>query len=171
MKLKKYLPVEDYELLTDLSVEQVLAKLQENTGPVSASYFGHSSSDKPYEGSVKAPVFEMTRVINYRNSFQPMITGRVYSKQQQTHIAIKMRLHNFVLVFATIWLGITGSTFLMFLLVFLYKPNGFIHSNMLLFLPASLGFFLFGYVLCIQAFKYESRKSKKFFEDLLNARP
>jgi len=171
MKFKKYLPVEDYELLTDLSVEEVLAKLKNNTGPVSTSYFASSSTDKPYEGRIEAPVFEINRVISYRNSFLPIIKGRVYAREGQTYIVIKMRLNNFVLLFTAIWLGITGLTFLMFFILFLIAPSKFIHSNALLFLPASLGFFLFGYLLCMWGFKYESRQSKYFLEKLFKAKP
>lgn len=164
MNLKKYLPFENYVLTSKLSVEEIKRRLADNIEPKKSlrlSIF-NSGSSKPYEGHILGDTFTMSRIINYRNSFLPVITGHISTFLGKTQINVKMRPVTFVLVFISLWLGIVGLVCLGIILVGLIQfkkvlQNGF--SPMIL-IPFAM--FLFGCLLTTLAFKAESRKSKKF---------
>ena len=79
MNFNKFLPVESYTLTTKLSVDEVRARIQQNTSPKKDMGFfaPKNNSSKPYEGSITSNSFKISRIINYTNSFLPIITGRV----------------------------------------------------------------------------------------------
>ena len=169
MNLKKYLPFESYVLISKLSVEEALGRLADNVEP--RKKFGlsmfNSRSNKPYEGQILGNTFSIGRIINYRNSFLPLITGDISTYLGKTQIKIKMQPVTFVLIFISLWLGIIGLVCLGIILVGLIQfkqilQNGF--SPMIL-IPFAM--FLFGCLLTTLAFKAESRNSKEFLERLL----
>lgn len=61
-----------------------------------------------FEGTVSETDFQISRIIHYRNSFLPMITGRFIPLSQGVRIEVKMKLHVGVLLFTLVWLGIVG---------------------------------------------------------------
>jgi hypothetical protein len=173
MNLKKYLPLESYVLISKLSVEEALRRLADNVEPKKS--FGlsmfNSSSNKLYEGQILGNTFSISRIINYRNSFLPVITGDISTYLGETQIKMKMQPVTFVLIFISVWLGIVGLVCLGIILVGLIQfkqilQNGF--SPMIL-IPFTM--FLFGCLLTTLAFKAESRKSKEFLERLFDTKP
>lgn len=102
MNLKKVLPAEDYILSTHFSTDEVCRRISDNTDPyrTSASFFERNPGySKSYEGYIVNNTFEIQRIIGYRNSFLPLVSGYVYSLQGKTHVKIKMRLNEIMLVF------------------------------------------------------------------------
>ncbi|MEO6254656.1 MAG: hypothetical protein ABIO79_15195 [Ferruginibacter sp.] len=166
MNINKFLPSESYTLTTKLSVDQVRARIQDITGPkLDLGFFTSpkNNSLKPYEGSISGNSFNISRVINYGNSFLPVITGAISSYAGRTDVKIDMRLAAFVRIFVLIFLGLIGFSIIIH--IFLFARN----------LPAKSSFsllisfiaFIFCVLLTYFAFKKESTISKQFLAKLL----
>lgn len=115
---------------------------------------------KPYEGWLRGNSFKVNRLIMYRNSFLPTIKGEIVKEYRGAKVHITMRLHTFVLVFMLIWLGGVFA----FCIAALFTSAG---GEMGAFILVPFGMLLFGYGLSTAAFKYESKKSKAFFAEVL----
>jgi hypothetical protein len=99
----RLLPYRKLSLRSALSAEaagQALAKQVE-----AKRWFRFGSGSAPFEGSVSGSSFEIQRIIQYRNSFLPQITGTIRAEALGCSIAVTMRLHPFVLAFSAIWLS------------------------------------------------------------------
>jgi len=155
----KYLPFENITYTTALSPEQVMEKITQFVEPEKRFRLSRGNSTKPYEGKVSTNAFKVTRKINYRNSFLPRISGTVEEVANETKVTLKMRLHPFVLVFISLWMSFV------FLAVIVTFPILISEPELPLLIP--LGMLTFGYLLTTGGFKYESRKSKAFFKELL----
>ena len=171
MSLKKFIPFEKYTLSSKLSIEELQKRLNENVGPKRQLRFGLLPKiyTKPYEGTIIENTFSINRTINYKNSFLPIIKGTFSKYPGQTQIEIKAKLHPFVLVFISVWLGIVGIVCVGMLLIGALKFNEIVKEG---FSPMALipfAMFLFGYLLVLLSFKYESKKSKQFLLSLLEA--
>lgn len=162
----KFLPFEDITYRTHLDSEEILKRLHEITEPRKTfrmkGIFG-SEDHKPYEGSISGNSFDLTRIIGYRNSFLPVITGTVEDDPSGTRIYVKMRLHPIVMAFLAIWIGIVGIGCIIVFVSFLSSQK---------FEPMSLilvGMLIFGYIMPTGGFKFESAKTRKFFGGLFEA--
>lgn len=166
----KLLPIERYTLLTKLSPEEIKMLMDANVAPKSKGIqikigWSRPASTKPYEGVVKANGFEISRIIDYRNSFLPVITGAVSNEIVHTAVRIKMDLSIVVLVFMTFWFGgvVLGFVFCADAII-----NGAMtESRFEPFLLVPFAMLIFSYLLTTLAFQYEASKSKKFLRDLL----
>jgi hypothetical protein len=165
------LPIENYVLTTNLSVEEVLKRIAENIQhrqEFSFSTFSRNYS-KPYTGEINSTTFTMTRNINYRNSFLPIIKGQVIPFLGQTQVNIKMRPTIFALIFISFWLGIVTLFCIGLLLVGLLRFRQILQTG---FSPGFLipfAMFVFGCVLLHFSFKRESKISKDFLATLLQS--
>jgi len=65
-------------------------------------------SGPPFIGTVQDNSFKVRRDIRYRNSFLPMIWGRLISIPTGTRVRVTMFLHPLVAVFMVVWLGFVG---------------------------------------------------------------
>jgi len=171
MNLKKYLPFENYSLTTNLSTTEIYKRLSDNIEPRKAFRFSlfNQNSTKPYEGEIYGNTFSMSRIINYRNSFLPIIKGDISMFAGQTQINIKMRPVTFVLIFISFWLGTVGLLCVSMLLVGLLQIKQLLKTGFSPMVLIPFGMFIFGYLLTTLAFKAESSKSKKFLTTLLDA--
>lgn len=166
MNLKKYLPFENYVITTKLSVHEIKIRLADNIEPkksVKLSLFSNDSS-KPYEGEILGDSFKITRIINYRNSFLPVITGHISTFPGRTQINVKIRPVIFVLIFISLWLGIVGLVCVGIILAGIFQFKNLLQNG---FSPMTLipfGMFFFGCLLITLGFKAESKKSKEFLE-------
>ena len=159
----KFLPYERVKIITALSRDEVLKRLDNSIEP--KRYFRQfRPGTKPYQGSLEGSHFEVSRIIGYRNSFLPMIKGDVQTEISGCSVHITMHPNIFVTAFMVVWLGGVGF----FFLAFLYSLLSASTDPSILFIPA--GMFVFGYGLLLGGFKFESTKSKKFFRDLFEAR-
>ena len=170
MKFRNYLPTEKYTLVTHLRVAEVRQRVADRIEPKTTTLFPMYSKKgrtKPYEGELVNDTFTINKIIDYKNSFLPVITGHISAHGDKTRIAISMNLTLFVLVFIAIWLGILGTICLGLLLSGLLRLSQFTQSefNPLVLLP--FGMFIFGAGLTLIAFKAESKSAKKFLADLL----
>lgn len=165
MFLKKILPVENYTIVTPLSKEEVYRRLALNIEPRKSYRFWSGPSAKEFEGEFSPDRFSIQRVIGYRNSFLPQITGTIISVQQKTHVHIKMQPDILVTIFMICWLFATG----MLSGAILLQQLRHFAADKFTFIPVAM--FLFGCLLINFGFKPESSISKKFLNKLLLAEP
>lgn len=173
MKLKRFLPFDSYALITSLSVEEAKERLAGTITPRKRfrSWSFPKSSGNSYEGELSEDSFTISRIINYRNSFLPVISGRIKTSQGMTIIHVRSRPATFVVVFISLWLGFVGLFCLGIIAAGLIHfkevlQNGF---SPILLLP--FGMFIFGCVLTTVAFTAENKKTKRHLAELLKAQP
>ena len=115
---------------------------------------------KPYEGEIAPNGFRINRVIRYRNSFLPTIIGRIRADEAGSEIEMVLRLHLAVAVFMVVWLGGAAAAATVGAVEVLRghpSPAGLI----------PLAMFVFGYVLMQAGFVVESRRAKRFFDEVI----
>ena len=161
------LPSEHIVYQSNLDSEAIRNRLSENVEP-RKSYrkrgIFNSKAHKAFEGSIEGKSFNISPIIDYKNSFLPRISGHIEAAGNGTHIDVKMQLHPFVLVFMFVWVGIVGMAFLGFLIMSLTQGT----FDPLILIP--LGMLLLGYGITVGGFKYESVKCKKYLADLFEAK-
>jgi len=166
MKFKDILPFEDYLIKSKLSVEQINLRLKENIEPKGKSIFSSFSrnSTKPYEGELYGNRFKINRIISYKNSFLPKISGDIFTFKDLTNITVKMETNRTILVLWYLIILIVGFGLTSFSNIFnsLSNKNNFPFggNEFLIFISIFL-------ITPFLAFKIESRKSKKFLSTLL----
>src|ERR1700748_2338620 len=96
------LPFEHYIFSTPMTVDEAKSRLQQQVGPKSSSAFPVRKADKPYLGTVEAGRFRIVPVVDYRNSFIPIVTGRVFVEKGRTYIRVSMQPHVLVLIFLAV---------------------------------------------------------------------
>ncbi|WP_018621452.1 hypothetical protein [Spirosoma luteum] len=169
MNLGFLLPFDNFILLTNLTQTEVKARFERITEPQIGFRLFPERREKPYEGKIIGETFEISRIIRGRNSFLPLIKGRISTNAGQTQIAIRMRPVIAVLLFMTYWLGTVGLMCLGLIASGALQFKGLtVHSDS----PATLvpfGMLAFGYGLLMVAYRVESHKSKAFFKQLLEA--
>lgn len=167
--LKKILPFEELMYHSKLTKEELFIHLQkeiEAEKSFGLGAIGYSYS-KPYVGKVFNNRFEIKRVINYRNSFLPVIKGEIQDAVNGSKVKIKLNLTDFVKVFMIVWLG---GVFLACIAVLInFIMNGFDpETGFIIFIP--FGMLVFGIIMVSVGFKAESKKSKTDLEEILQAR-
>jgi hypothetical protein len=106
----------------------------------------------PFIGSVHDSSFRIRRNIRYRNSFLPLVWGRIVPTPTGARIAVTMFMHPFTLAFMLFWLGMVGRGAL------IDKSAS----------PASLwGMFVFGIALCTGGFIPEAVKAKRLLSTIV----
>ncbi|MCX6319918.1 MAG: hypothetical protein NTW29_21745 [Bacteroidetes bacterium] len=162
MNFKKYLPFERFEITTRLSAGEVMNRISGKVVPKKKfRLFSFSSSpDKPYEGELSGDSFTISRIIDYRNSFLPVISGQVTSIAGKTRIKITMRLATPVTVFMAFWLGIVGVICLVMIFAGLVHFREIFQEGIspVSFIPFAM--FAMGSFMVSYGFKTESKKSK-----------
>ncbi|RYE53332.1 MAG: hypothetical protein EOP48_14635 [Sphingobacteriales bacterium] len=170
MNFKKFLPFDNFKLITKLSATEVQQRIGRITEPKKGFSFSFPGNrTKPYEGKLMDRSFEISRIINYRNSFLPIIKGHISTYLGKTEVAIKMRPIVFVLIFMSFWLGVVGLVCLGTIISAIMKFEKLLEQG---FSPLALipfGMFVFGYALLTIGYKAESKKSKAFLKQLLEA--
>ncbi len=169
MNLKKYLPIENLTLTTNLTIEEINKRLENCVEEKKKSFFSLSNRNslKPYEGYIKNNSFVITRIINYRNSFLPIISGEIINSNGYTTVNINMSLPKFIKFFIGFWLGIVGLVSLIILFIGLLSINKIVKSGFSPFFLIPFGMFIFGFSLLYFCFNYERNISKNFLIDLL----
>jgi hypothetical protein len=163
----RWLPVDRFVLVSPFSPGDVAAKLAESVEPKRwFRFFGAGRC--PFEGDVGPTTFEIRRIIGYRNSFLPQITGTLSPHASGgTQISVRMALHPFPLVFACLWLGAVFLFNLFFLGTFLMNLAHAKGSDFGLLLGP--GMLLFAWALIVGSFSAEARKATTLMMDLWRA--
>jgi len=164
----KFIPFEKYSLTTPLSIPEARERLAANLEPVPKSTWRNPKTTMPYYGTLNNDGFEIQRIINYRNSFQPTIHGRFSNAMGATTIEIRMRPPVITVVFMIIWftpvtlvcLGVLISS----ISSLIRDPRSFQPITLLVFL-----LWAFGYGLTMFGFKTESARAKTFLTHTFKA--
>jgi hypothetical protein len=169
----KFSPYERLTIFSQLTPESAIQKLIDVVETSQNKKFRRSMI-KRYQGEVTGYKFKIRRIINYRNSFLPVINGEIEPAKDGCCIHIKMQPNIIVLIFMVVWsspfISLLLMGFVMTLMPLLFPKivtvvNGSIPLYVIL---APVGFLIFGYCLVTIGFKIESIKSKAFFKELFN---
>lgn len=100
----KLLPYRKITLHTGLSKQECAEALSKNMFPRSPDAFNFSDPNgKKFIGRLYADSFQMRRAIKKRNSFLPLINGRLISMPSGTDVVLRFKMHGFVNAFMVIW--------------------------------------------------------------------
>lgn len=157
----KYLPFERITYSTNLPQQEIIKKLSDVVEPKTISFRRNSTKD--YEGSVDTESFNISRVINYRNSFLSQISGTIQKNNCGTEIQVTMSLNGFVFLFAIVWCLMSSFTFIIVLMKGI-RDEGI---TVEFFIPLIMLLFIYG--LTMIGFKIESKKSKEYLKNLFEA--
>ena len=124
-----------------------------------------ATHDKPFSGTVADGTFEISRVIRYRNSFLPVVCGRIEPQGAGSRIHVRMRLHLFAMVFMTVWMGLVAVALVGILYVFALDQGGLDGIALL----APLGMFAFGWALTTFGFWFEADKQERMLREMFEA--
>jgi len=119
----------------------------------SMAWMSRGPASPAFVGTVQDDSFKIRRDIRYRNSFLPLIRGRIVPTGTGTRVSVTMFLHPLVAVFMTCWLGIAG--------------------NIASASPVPLvpwGMCIFGVALTIGGFFPEALKAKRLISDVVDVR-
>jgi hypothetical protein len=147
-----FLPFETIVIETPLTKEETISNLTKSIEPEKTFRFFNKSDTKDFEGQLRGNEFEIKRIISYRNSFLPIIKGRLQTIGTGTRVTVNMRLHVAVMVFMAVWFGFVGLFFVASLL------GSEDNSDTILF---PLGMLFFGYALTMGGYLFESYRTKE----------
>jgi|SRR5215469_5992326 len=154
-----FLPFERLTLRSELRSDEVYSRLAAAVEPVRWITNPFSRDHKPSEGEITSSGFKITRMIRYRNSFRPIVTGRIRDEGAGCVIEIILRLNVIVAVFMALWLAVvTGGAIRT--LAEVSQGRSAVPALIL------FGMSAFGYGLMQGAFVFESRKARQFLNAL-----
>jgi hypothetical protein len=169
MKASRFLPFDKFTLTSRLSPAEVRKRLTDSVQRKKLTLFKFylRHADKPYEGIVTEHSFEIRRIINYKNSFLPVIKGEFSYFLGKTEISVKMRPGIVVLVLTAFWFPVIGLINIGSVLAAIdyLKKGKSLEFAILVFIPVMM--LAFGYGLIMFGYKREAKKSKKFLIDLV----
>ncbi len=148
-------PFRRITLESSLPVVYVLKRVEQAVEPRRLWRFSRVHRD--FEGMVSRSTFKITRIIHYRNSFLPIIVGKVQPRLEGgTRVEITMRLNRAVAAFMILWAGAP----LAILVYFLFFVGGSARANAGGALAISFGMVCFGYLICAGGFNFEARRAR-----------
>src|SRR3989442_13363605 len=109
------MPIYWFELEARLGTQAAIARIKELVGPPRSFWTGFSfgagdDATPPFIGKIEGDSFRVRRDIHYRNSFLPLVWGRISSVPMGTHISVTMFLHPMVALFMAVWVfGLGGG--------------------------------------------------------------
>jgi hypothetical protein len=162
----RIVPYEKFEIHTLKSRDQVIGILRLNTDGKRPGIF-RQASDKCFWGSVFPNGFKLSPIITYRNSFLPVIVGRL-EQDDGTVVDVRMRLNGFTTVFMSFWL-LMCMAFIAIGTVAVAVSQGVASAMIVPFLML-----IFGYGMMLYCFSHSARAAKEeLFRilDVSNVRP
>jgi len=113
-----------------------------------------SNTRTEFLGTITEQGFEIRRRIEYRNSFLPIIHGRVHPSAEGARVEVKMRLRLAIVVFGAFWVGML---LLCMLGVVIKTYSGKRIEPIAIIGP--IGMLLFFFVLMTVSYRLEARKA------------
>lgn len=157
-------PYEKFSIISPLNPEEVRLRLTEQVSPAFTGSFFEQLTNRyptPFKGYVNISEFKIEPVVVGRNSFIPLIKGRVEFAETGSCLYITMAMHQeieYIIIGMAAFLMVAGF-------------GGWIHSSMSdRFDPLSItpfGMLVFIYLIMIYGFNSESNSSKSFLLELL----
>jgi hypothetical protein len=98
------LPYRRFEVTSPLSAANAIERLRESVEP--KRWMRVSRDHRVFEGTIDGMQFDVRRIIHYRNSFIPLIRGRIEPAPSGSRLTGTMRIHPVVGAFMVLWLAI-----------------------------------------------------------------
>ena len=136
--------------LSIVEAEGTLSRLVDEPGGILAS--------RPFAGRIENGTFKFHRIITGRNSFLPIVTGRIVQGESGAVVRGATRLHYAVAAFMTIWMGMAITAVVDTL------PKYIAESDTWRAVGVSL-FPVFGIVLIAIGYYPERRRALRILED------
>lgn len=149
----KWFPYEKLSIYSELSPEEIQHIIAANTQRQNFRFF-QNKDEKYFEGTVDNYKFYISQNLSGRNSFNPIIKGVIFPKDNLTEIEISFSLH-----FQTLLASILIYSFLLFLIIYSFisgEPNMYLIPVSFLVVAYLMMFFNFNYL--------SSVVKKKLFE-------
>ena len=148
------LPWRHFAIETTLAPEEVEATLLEHLG-----------ADKGWNGTVGEGTFSIGRRIGYKNSFLPLVTGRIEplhpDRAAGARVHVRMSMHVAVRIFMAVWIGFASLLASAFVVIALKAPGPLDLAQL-----APLGFPLLGLALMLGGFAPEARRAETFLRSI-----
>lgn len=157
----RLVPSNTFTLHTAEPLPIVRQKLAAQVEPPKLFRWGVSRNSAPYEGEVWETGFRISRIIDYRNSFLPVVLGEFQDDGAGTIVRVKMGLHPFVLSFLVLW-GFSWYSLIIPLCLAGLLSAGFV----LVF----LGLPVVVYAVFLYAFWFEANRSRSDLTRMLTTR-
>lgn len=155
-RVMKLVPFHRFSFTTRLSRAAALAALGAHVEPEKWFRTTRPRDDRRFEGFIEGDALHMRRIIGYRNSFLPVVTGRIEDAPGGARVRIAMRPFIFVMVFMAIWLFAFGAILL---------SGG---SDMTIFAALIV---LVAYAMITGGFWFEAAKQERTLREILQAAP
>jgi hypothetical protein len=154
------LPFRRFEIDTHLTLNQSAQLLRAVVEPRRWLRAPLARGALDFEGEVTREGFSISRVIGYRNSFLPMISGAFREHPGGTLITITMRPNWFALGFWTVWM----AACLMIGAIILLWTSDVQKYRAAAFLGMMLAV---GYLICTVTFAIEAAKARRILTEVL----
>lgn len=102
------LPYQKFVFESPLSLEEARQRLEAEVAPVRSGWRWMEKRTEKFEGMVSTESFQIHRIIRYRNSFLPIIYGRISPGIPGARIEVTLKFHIFAVIFGLIWLVFVG---------------------------------------------------------------
>lgn len=155
------LPTHTFSIEVPAPVNEVVDSMRNAVEPVRLIRWWRDHTR--FQGTVDESGFRMSRILNYQNSFVPVLRGAFEPAGSRTVIRVRMSIHSFVQLFLWVWLSFPAW------IVFLVA-RGPAQQDIRVVVTLCLVMIGFGLALAWGAFWFEVPRSKKLFEQVfLNA--
>ncbi len=170
MNIREYIAFFPYERLTiktHFSPETARQKLSAVLEPraIPRRYTG---THLPYQGKLDSDRFEIRRIIHYKNSFLPVVRGKICAEQDGSTIRITMMPHA-IIVALMAWSLACPSAMAGCVLVSWLLSIGTFKVPPAVVMSLLIGAVVVIYAFSTGAFKFESAKTKSFLKDLFES--
>jgi len=154
------MPIYRFKIEARLTSQATIARIKEMVGPrrsfLEQGFWAGGDARPPFIGKVEGDSFRVRRDIRYRNSFLPLIWGRITNQPMGTRVSVTMYIHPIVALFMLVWFsgvvaGVTAFS----------NP-----MHPLLIVP--VGLLVFGIALVCVGFFPEAIKSRRLLEQSLS---
>lgn len=146
-----------------LSREEITRRLTRKVTKRRQDWF--EKSTLPFEGTVSDTGFKVSRIINYRNSFLPVIDGRFFPLMRGVRVQVTVRLPANVLFFCVVWFSLVGLIGLGSIL----SPSSVKGVSAFEMLIGVLAMSVFFYLLVTLSFRFEAKKASKLLSEVFEA--
>lgn len=107
------IPYKRFVISTSLTVEEIVNIISDAILPRRTLTTWHSSTTKVFEGRMDNQEFEIQKITLNRNSFLPVLYGRIIPTDKGCKIEIKLTLNILVGVFSVIWLSAMSVSYIL----------------------------------------------------------
>lgn len=155
------LPWRRFEIDTHLTPTECTSAIEAIVEPRKWFRMSWARPARDFEGEVSGLEFSIQRIIRYRNSFLPVISGTILQGLGTTRVRIAMRPNWFALAFWIAWMMVPAA-FAAFVLMY-----GTVQTQPQTAVVVSI-MAVFGYLICVIPFGIEAQKARRILAEVLS---